>query len=142
MASPDHGVARFVRDVLGCGCPDDVLRDIRIDRHHWIAGIDAPLARIDVGGRLLVWVIAVGDRPTHLAALVAGGVLAGLHERDRLAFNRLRLVLATPAPSEIDALARQSFNACRVPDDRIHLHVVDLRSVPPSARPIEANRQS
>jgi hypothetical protein len=142
MPSSDRAVVRFIRDVLGCGCPDDVLQEIRIDRPWRVAGIDAQLARIDVGGRLLVWVVAVGDRPTALAELVAGAVTAGLNERDRMAFNRLRLVLATAAPSDISESARQAFDACRNADDRTHLHVVDRQSVPPSARPTGKPSQS
>ncbi len=142
MASRDRALVRFIRDVLGCGCPDEVLQKIRIDRPWHVAGINAQLARIDVGGRLLVWVVAVDDRQPALAELVTAAVAAALDERDRMAFNRLRLVLATAAPSEVGGSTRQAFDACRRRDERIHLHVVDFRSVPPSVRPIEENPHS
>jgi hypothetical protein len=142
MARGDHAVVRFIRDVLGCGCPDEVLRTIRIDRPWHASEVAAELVRIDVGGRLLVWLLAVGGRPTDLAGLVTSAATVGLAERDRMAFNRLRLVLASPDPSEIAGPALEAFDAHRWPDDRIHLHVVDLRSVPAAIRPIEQGPQS
>ncbi len=142
MAPSDRMVVRFIRDDLGCGCPDEVLQTIRIDRHWPVARIDAPLARIDVGGRLLVWVVDVGERQFGIAELVTSAVAAGLDERDRLSFNRFRVVLASGTPSDITRPARQAFDACRRPDDRVHLHVLDLRSLPATIRPIRAPAQS
>jgi hypothetical protein len=142
MPLSDRAVVQFIRDVLGCGCPDDVLQEIRIDRPWHVDGIDAQLARIDAGGRLLVWVVAVDDRQPALAELVTAAVAAALDERDRMAFNRLRLVLATAVPFDISGPARQAFDACRCRDDRIHVHVVDRQSVPPSVRPAGKPSQS
>jgi hypothetical protein len=131
----DPDIVRFIRGDLGCACPDEVLREIRIERSGQTSDLDAEFVRIDVGGRLLVWVLAVKDPPNGLADLVSCAVMAGLKERDRLSFNRLRVVLASANPSAIDESARQAFDACHRPDDRIHLHVVDSRSVPASILP-------
>jgi hypothetical protein len=111
----------FVRDTLGCGCPDEVLSKIE---HQ--PGLDGPTCsydRLDVGGRLLVLIV---EDP--LAGTVRESVLAlfklGLEERDRLGFNRLRLVLAGTELGAIKSEADAAFTTCDLPDDRVHLHIV------------------
>jgi len=116
-------LAGFVRDVLGCGCPEEVLRSITVDRSRLILGLDAEVARLDVGGRLLVYVVPA-PASRKLRSVVAAAVEAGIAERDRRSFNRFRLVLACADPSAIEQPARDAFEACRRPDDRVHLHVV------------------
>ena len=128
-------VVRFIRDDLGCGCPEDVLRSIRVDRSSPVGATDSQAVRIDVGHRLLVWVVVFEDDTGALADLVTSVVANGLDERDRLSFNRLRVVLASDGPLAIDEAARRAFDACLPPDDRVHLHVVDLQSLPASLRP-------
>jgi hypothetical protein len=135
---PSHpDVFRFIRDDLDCGCPDAVLRSIRVDRPCGVPDLDADLVRVDVGGRLLVLVLVVEDPPSGLAELVTSVVAAGVDERDRLSFNRLRVVLASPDPSRIRRSAEQALDTCNRPDDRIYLHVVDIQSVPVSIRPTD-----
>jgi len=125
-------LARFVRDVLGCGCPEEVLRSITVDRGRLVPGLDVELARLDVGGRLLVYVVpaaASPPLPSAVAAVVVAAVEAGASERDRRAFNRFRLVLATANPAEIEESARDAFAACKIVDERVHLHVVSLEEL-------------
>ena len=135
MATPDPEIVRFIRDDLGCSCPDDVLKEIRIERPWRTLDAGGGSVRIDVGGRLLVLVLAVGSTPSGLAELVVSAAEGGLAERDRLSFNRLRVVVASPSPSAVDPSARDAFEAWQRPDDRIHLHVVATRSLPASIRP-------
>jgi hypothetical protein len=121
-------LARFVRNVLGCGCPEEVLQSIRLDCGPLIPGLDIEATRLDVGGRLLVWVVPASVMQP-LPALVAALVEAGIAERDRAGFNRFRLVLACAEPAEVDPPARAAFDARPRPDDRVHLHVVSLDEV-------------
>jgi hypothetical protein len=124
-------LAGFVRDVLGCGCPEDLLRAIHVDRGRLVHGLDAEVMRLDVGGRLLVYVVpAVATQP--LPTVVAAGVEAGISERDGRSFNRFRLVLACANPAEVEPAARAAFDACPRPDDRVHLHVVSVEDCPGS----------
>jgi hypothetical protein len=118
-------LAGFVRDVLGCGCPEEVLRSITVDRSRLILGLDVEVARLDVGGRLLVYVVPA-PASRKLRSVVAAAVEAGIAERDRRSFNRFRLVLAYAEPAEVEPAARAAFDACPRPDDRVHLHVVSL----------------
>jgi hypothetical protein len=116
-------LARFVRDVLGCGCPEEILRAIRVDRGRLVPGLDVEVTRLDVGGRLLVYVVpAAAAQP--LPALVAAAVEAGVSERDRRGFNRFRLVLAADSPAALERPARDALAACERRDERVHLHVV------------------
>jgi len=120
-----------VRDVLGCGCPEEILRSITVDRGHLVPGLDVEVTRLDVGGRLLVYVVpAAAAQP--LPALVAAAVEAGVSERDRSSFNRFRLVLASTHPAEVEPAAREAFDACPRPDERVHLHIVSVEDCPGS----------
>lgn len=128
----DPALVQFVRDVLGCACPDEVLRSIRVDRGALIPGCDVEVTRLDAGGRLLVWVVrATGPAP--LRALIAAAVAAGFVEREQRRFNRFRLVIATDDPAGLEGTARAAFAECCVPDDRVHLHVVAVEDCPGSA---------
>jgi hypothetical protein len=121
-------LARFVRDVLGCGCPEEILRSITVDRGRLVPGLDVEVTRLDVGGRLLVWVVPAA-RLKPLPSVVAAAVPAGVEERDRRACHRFRLVLAAADPAAIDQPAREAFAACKQVDDRVHLHIVPLDEV-------------
>jgi hypothetical protein len=118
-------LARFVRDVLGCGCPEEILRSITVDRGHLVPNLDVEVTRLDVGGRLLVYVV-LAAAPKPVPSLVAAAVEAGVSERDRRAFNRFRLVLAADSPAALEQPARDALEACERRDERVHLHVVSL----------------
>lgn len=131
-AMADPALIRFVRDVLGCGCPNEVLQSITTGRGRWVPAIDAEITRLDVGGRLLVYIVEpAGAEP--LTTAVSGALSAGLADRERHGFNRFRLVLATAEPASIEPAARATFDTAELPDDRIHLHVVAVEDCP---RPI------
>jgi hypothetical protein len=112
-----------VRDVLGCACPDEVLRSIAVERGRLIPGLDAEVTRLDVGGRLLVYVVAAAASQP-LPTVIAAAVDAGVSERDRRGFNRFRLVLAADSPAALERPARDALAACERRDERVHLHVV------------------
>jgi hypothetical protein len=111
---------RFIRDTLGCGCPDSVLEAIApLEGPDALAGIPVRLA-LDVGGRLLVLVVSAQtiDGVALPAALGEGREL-----RDARGMNRFRLVLeGEVAPGLIEALS--------MPDERVHVHVVAAGEVP------------
>ena len=118
------GIERFVRDILGCSCPDEVFRDIGR-----AALTDAPwYLQIRVGGRLLIY-LADADRADSLPALVAAALHHGVAERDRDGFNRFRLVLCGAAPEGLRAVAEQAFADAPERDERTHLHLVEAACV-------------
>ena len=112
----------FVREVLGCTCPDEVFDDVRIglpvlfDTHDVEGGLE-----MLVGRRLLIAVVplagiddAIGDTQAILAR--------GRSVRDDRGFSRYRLALVgVPDSATLEMLEALSTTL----DARTHLHVVD-----------------
>jgi hypothetical protein len=121
---------RFIRGTLGCGCPDEVLQWIECSRSEAVPEHDLLLTRIDVGGRLLVYVIEGEEAPENAVGALPALVAAGVAERDRSGFNRLRLVVASDDPEAIAPLARLVFGDSAPQDDHVHLHVVSIHDLP------------
>lgn len=132
LMTPDLGrLQLFVRATLGCGCPDEVLQWIECSQQSQMNGDDElRLTRIDVGGRLLVYVIQAANHPAAAAAAVPTVIASGLVERSRGGFNRLRIVVADPDVEAARPLAEASFAASAPRDDRLHLHVVSADELP------------
>lgn len=125
-AAPPNHARRFVRERLGCGCPDELLDRIEVD-----AMPRAALTELRVGGRLLVH-IRPCPAPEDLPPLLAAWIGAGVALRDRLGFNRFRLVLLAPAPDD----RRRSVDACFAAldaDQRTHLHLLRPEDAGPLA---------
>lgn len=84
-------VKRFVREVIGCDCPDDVFRDVRIRRGSSAVQAFAADCELRIGGRLM---IVVTSEPTALSdSLLAQALAEGRRARDDAGFNRFRLVV-------------------------------------------------
>lgn len=114
-----HTNARhFVRERLGCGCPDELLDHIEIETRTE----PEALTQLKVGGRLLVHVRPCPPRG-ELARALARWVADGVTQRDALAFNRFRLVLVLDDPDAMRARAESRFATLGV-DEKTHLHLV------------------
>ena len=122
-ASPE--LVCFVRDVLGCGCPDDIVDRTVVDRSR------RGEPGLDVGGRLLVRVLPVTD-PDRLVTSLPGIVARLRGERDRRGFNRVRLVVVSADHDALESVLRARLQALVETDDRVHIHVVDPDTVPRS----------
>jgi hypothetical protein len=129
---------RFVRETLGCTCPDAVFE--RVGAREGPPLTDGGrLRRIAIGDRLLIYLIdgvpidAVG-RDIH------GWTLAGRIDRDGAGMNRFRLVIALDGLSvpDADRIKGTFAAACDQGDDRIHLHLVKSDSI----RALGIRRQS
>ena len=121
-ATERERIATFVRDTLGCTCPDEVFLHIRDDRDAWAGPVHLN-RRIDVGRRLLVYVVR-SDDPDWVEAHLRAVFDHGRQERERLGFNRLRVVIATAHPAPVGTAARELFTGLDDRDERMHLHVV------------------
>jgi hypothetical protein len=120
--SAQRDIKSFVRNILGCTCPDEVFEQIE-DRE--TASPASPHTRvITVGSRLLIYIWEVketGSLEKNLANLLA----AGRRERDERGLNRFRAVLAVDDSLEnIAAAAEYGFAGFPGRDDRIHLHII------------------
>ena len=120
----------FIRTTLGCTCPDDVLENIRCSHSDLANRHEVRLTRIDVGGRLLVYVIEAGNDPRSAAEALGAVIAAGTVERNRGGFNRLRVVVATDDRDLIGSEVERSFEDSAPLNDRVHLHVIANGDLP------------
>jgi hypothetical protein len=118
-------IKRFVRDALGCACPDQVFRRIVCE-----AADNGQGAKIEIGGRLLIYLIDVDPAPWRIDE-IAAALQRGVAERDRRGFNRFRLLLVTSRPERLSSTACRALENSPYRDDRAHLHVVDAVTVSP-----------
>ena len=117
-----NAIKDFVVNVLGCGCPEEVFSDIRLDTAPGpVGGID-PSFEIRIGGRLMVLGVA-GEKVLSSEESLAALVAAGMGARDGEGFNRVRIVVVSDDPG-CEAILRPRFAAIAGIDDRVHLHVV------------------
>ena len=120
----------FIRSTLGCGCPEEILQWIECSRSLPVPEHDLLLTRIDVGGRLLVYVVEGEEAPEMAANALPALMAAGIAERERSGFNRLRLVVASEDPDAIRPVAERVFAESAPRDGNIHLHVVAVDDLP------------
>ncbi len=120
----------FIRSTLGCGCPEEVLQWIECSRSEPVPEHALRLTRIDVGGRLLVYVVEGEEAPETAVNALPALMAAGLAERRRAGFNRLRLVVASDDPDAIRPHAERVFAASAPRDENIHLHVLAVDELP------------
>jgi hypothetical protein len=125
-ASSRQQIKHFVREDLGCTCPDEVFNNIRVtDEGTAFASADAVY---DIGGRLIVAVFVPvdwRDIDNRLDQLVA----AAVQYRDQQGYNRCRLVIATHSD---DAIKQLPAAFCSLPDidEKVHLHVISPDFLP------------
>jgi hypothetical protein len=112
-------IKAFVQDVLGCGCAEEVFKVIELSQEK--KG-DVSYDRINIGNRLLVYIIRADD-PGFVGEELPGMLFAGLKERDDGGFNRFRLVLASDAHSA-GLAAMNAYKKTGLADERLFLHVV------------------
>lgn len=123
-----NDIELFVRKTLGCTCPDEVFQHIDCRSHVNLPGGIALDYRIDIGGRLLVFVLAI-DRFDSVASTLPLLVSAGIQDRDNAGFNRIRLVLLAKNPAHIRDKAFDLFNSLKT-DEKTHLHIIPKNNFP------------
>ena len=126
--SESSRLRHFVRSTLGCGCPEEVLQNIKSTWFDLRA--HTPLTRLDVGGRLLVYVFEAEGGTGIPEAVLQDAVEHGVAERDRLGFNRLRVVVAADDPEALRPAVKRSFAVLERSADRVHLHLVATSDLP------------
>jgi len=119
----------FLRNELGCRCPDEVLLDIRVvDKPSAFAGLPVDYA-LEIGGRLLV-VVCLPGPCSEISGQLEALVHQGRQARDQGGLNRFRLVV--PALDQ-GVAAQELQNRCSAltgGDGRTHLHVVAPAALP------------
>ena len=125
-----HGpIERFVREKLGCQCPDAMFRHIGVEKCPAGFG-NWPLGRlINVGDRLLILVLQ-SDEPDVMRRFLGGLLQEGRRLRESHGFNRFRLVIATNDAGLMETSLRKDFGRLEGIDERLHLHVIAAEQVP------------
>jgi hypothetical protein len=121
-------ISEFARKVLGCNCPEDVFKyiDCRTDVNiHNDLLLDY---EINIGNRLLIFAAEI-HKADSLKYILTKLVKAGINKRDKMKFNRFRLVLLTDTTNDIAGQASGIFDSLGT-DDKVHLHVINKDDFP------------
>ena len=122
-----ENIIAFVKRTLGCNCPEEVFSNLNCQSDVPCNGIVLDL-KINVGNRLLIYVVTVND-PDSLVRILPALVNAGKKERDGAGFNRFRLVLAADDISKIGKEAGKIFSSLNK-DEKVYLHTLSGKSIP------------
>ena len=120
----------FIRSTLGCGCPDDVLEWIQCTHTELTQEEDTRITRIDVGGRLLVYVLEIDGPDRRAEEALPAVIAAATVDKATSCFNRLRVVVAIDDPEEMGPRLERTFNGSAPADEKVHLHVVRSTELP------------
>jgi hypothetical protein len=118
-----ENIKTFVKETLDCKCPDEVFEHIELERNIQIDGDILLNSRINIGNRLLVYIIKINSEK-FIANNLKSIVTYGVKERDARGFNRFRLVLETVDPGKLQKTARSVFRSIKNKDEKTHLHIV------------------
>jgi hypothetical protein len=119
----EKNVEVFVRQTLGCECPDEVFRHIDCQYNITLNNNIVLRNKINIGNRLLIYVVETNDAD-FVKNKLAGLVSAGKNERETQGFNRLRIVIATDNKNVIGDTAERIFKTLDSTDEKIHLHII------------------
>ena len=128
--SPNRAaITRFVREVLGCNCPDSVFRQVTVRRGSTAVRSCRVDYEIRFGDRLLIIVTSSPEElaPTSRLENVIG---EGKQARDNARLNRFRLVVVTTNTTHWREELLRLFGAISSRDEKTHLHVIESNEMP------------
>ena len=112
----------FVKNILGCTCPDKVFK--QIENRHIVPSSSPHTRSITIGGKLLIYIWEVDTRDRFKENLFTL-LEAGKKQRDEQGLNRFRAVLAVQGTTQkVETEAISCFLQFAGRDERIHIHVV------------------
>ena len=123
-----ENIKRFVRQVLGCECPEEVFKHIESTSGLPLDSGIILRRRLNIGNRLLIYVV-MAENGTFVREALPELVKTGMAERDGKGFNRFRLVLASDDRKGIEDIAERTFNSLLLRDEKVHLHVVEKNAL-------------
>ncbi|MEW6214938.1 MAG: hypothetical protein AB1478_07035, partial [Nitrospirota bacterium] len=100
----NENVKTFVKQTLGCACPEEVFTYIDCQSNIKLNDEIVLSNKVNIGNRLLIYVIEVNN-PNLINYILPSIVNIGKKERDGLGFNRFRLVIITDKLNEIKQAA-------------------------------------
>jgi hypothetical protein len=122
-------VKRFVREVVGCTCPDEVFNRVEVKPGGSAIRSCSADYEINVGGRLL---IALSSDPIEVfsPARLEKVMAEGRSARDAGKFNRFRFIVQAANAPEVEKQLLRSFEVLAAKDEKTHLHVIGREVVP------------
>jgi hypothetical protein len=121
-------VEGFVRDTLGCSCPDEVFEQIVVCPVSPVPGLPID-GSLEIGGRLLIYVSII--KGVHvITESLEQIVREGKHARDSRGFNRFRFVVVAAQVEASKAVFLPLFNSLPFVDDKVHLHIITDEGIP------------
>jgi hypothetical protein len=128
MASGDNEKIKvFVRNTLGCDCPEKVFEKIDVSKLP-IAAYEKEATRIVVGDRLLIYIIHP-EPSANVVDSVEEISLAGKVDRDTNNYNRFRLVVAGFEDDEQQEKVLGCFSKSFDNDEKMHIHFVNQEMI-------------
>jgi hypothetical protein len=122
-------VTKFVREVIGCNCPAELLRHIEVRRGSTAVKSCPADYELRIGDRLLI--VVTSESAESLAGPRLEQVISeGMRARDDGKFNRFRLVVQTPKVAEDKKKLLPAFEAVAAKDEKTHIHVVAKSEIP------------
>ncbi len=121
-------IKEFVRNTLGCNCPEEVFQYIKYGTANSIDENILPVYEINIGNRLLIFAAGIKEADS-LKSVLPKLVQAGINKRNDKKFNRFRLVLLTTRVNDVLEEAFEIFRPL-VTDEKVHLHVINKDDFP------------
>ena len=118
----------FVKERLGCSCPDEVFSSIHISRHPDIFKELPVDCLLEIGGRLMV-AICYPLNWHEVNESLERIIHVGVSYRDSNKLNRFRLVVPS-ADDEVVIAIQRAFDSLKELDDKTHIHFVDPDVLP------------
>jgi len=125
-ARDNEKIKLFVKNALGCGCPENVFE--KIDVSKLLVENEKEITRIVVGDTLLIYVMQPDPSGDLVDSVEAIG-LAGKIDRDTNSYNRFRLVVSGFGDGLQQQKAAERFSKLFDTDDRLHIHFVKQEQV-------------
>ncbi len=123
MLRDASAIKYFVKEKLGCGCPDSLFDRIDYQENASVVDCGLPIQRILIGDRLLIYLLEFGEGqfpPEFLPLLIE----SAKSERDGNRYNRARLVIVCDQAEAIRAETERLFEAIEGVDAKLHLHLL------------------
>jgi hypothetical protein len=122
-------ITRFVREVIGCECPDEVFRHIEVRRGSTAVKSCPVDYELRIGGKLLI--VVTSESVDVLSGSRLEKVISeGRRARDDGESNRFRLVVQARNAAEDKEKLLRSFEAVSAKDAKTHMHVVGKSELP------------
>jgi hypothetical protein len=122
-------VKRFVREVVGCTCPEEVFKRVEVKPGSSAIRSCSADYEIHIGGRLL---IVLSSEPVEgfSSARLEKVMAEGRSARDAGKFNRFRFIVQADNVPEVEKQFLRLFDGLATKDEKTHLHVVGRKDVP------------